>query len=180
MTKGIPIEATALLAREFPEQLFPYIGALALQQAADYLRRPGISVVQDARLALRAGRVTAMHDPTEGGLAGALWELAEASGNNLLIDTASILISQLSQRICSIFDLDPLATLASGSLLLTTFPEDAAAIMRTLKAAGIACREIGRVEEGPGEVMCIKNGVKGLLPRPTRDEITKVYERKTA
>jgi len=176
LTKGVPIEATALLAREFPNALFPYIGGTALKQAADYLHRPGISVVQDARLAMRAGRVTAMHDPTEGGLAGALWELAEASGTNLLIDTQSILIPALSQRICSIFELAPLATLASGALLLTTYPEDADAIKRTLRAAGIACNEIGRVEEGPGEVWCIDCGVKGLLPRPERDEISKVYE----
>ena len=180
LTKGVPIEATALLAREFPAQLFPFIGALAMQQAAGFLRRPGISVVQDARLALRAGRVTAMHDPTEGGLAGALWELAEASGNNLLVDIQSILIPQLSQRICSIFDLNPLATLASGALLLTTYPEDVETIIRTLKAAGIACREIGRVEKGPGEVWQINAGIKGLMPRPIRDEIAKVYEQSPA
>jgi hydrogenase expression/formation protein HypE len=117
-----------------------------------------------------------MHDPTEGGLAGALWELAEASATNLLIDSQLIFIPALSQRICSIFELDPLATLASGALLLTTYPEDVDAIIRTLKAAGIACHEIGRVEEGPGEVWHMQNGVKKLMTRPTRDEITKVYE----
>jgi len=100
-----------------------------MQQAADFLQRPGISVVQDARLALRAGRVTAMHDPTEGGLAGALWELAEASSTNLLIDTSSILIPPLSQQICSIFEIDPwrhwLQAAAADHL-----PEDTDAITR--------------------------------------------------
>ena len=179
MTKSIPIEATALLAREFPGRLSARLDAADLQQAAAYLRQPGISVLQDAQLALNAGRVTAMHDPTEGGLAGALWELAEASGTNLWVDTQSIPVSALSQRICAVFNLDPLATLASGSLLLTSLPEDAAAICQVLNAAGIACCEIGRVEEGPGEVLCTHDGIEGLLPRPERDEITRVYEQKT-
>jgi hydrogenase expression/formation protein HypE len=176
LTKGIPIEATALLAREFPEKLLPHLGAIATQQAADFLHLPGISVVKDACLAINAGRVTAMHDPTEGGVASALWEMAEASGCDLVIDPQSILIPPLSQQICTIFNLDPLATLASGALLLTIEAQDTLNIIRALKTAGIACREIGRVESGSGEVWQIENGFKQKLMRPLRDEITKVYE----
>jgi hydrogenase expression/formation protein HypE len=80
LTKGVPIEGTALLAREFPGRLRPALSEAEIETAAAYLYQPGISVVRDARIATRAGRVTAMHDPTEGGLASALWELAEASG----------------------------------------------------------------------------------------------------
>lgn len=172
----IPIEATALLAREFSERLLPHIGMIALQQAANFLHSPGIGITKDAHLATHAGRVTAMHDPTEGGLASALWELAEASNNDLVIDPTAILIPPLSQHICTFFGLNPLATLASGSLLLTTYPEDANTIINALKKAGIACREIGRVEKGTGQVWSVENGLKNLLARPSRDEITRVYE----
>ncbi|MCB8942785.1 MAG: AIR synthase, partial [Ardenticatenaceae bacterium] len=78
LTKGIPIEATAILAREFPERLQGILSDEELQQAQNFLTEPGISVLREAQLAVDAGEVTAMHDPTEGGLAGALWELAEA------------------------------------------------------------------------------------------------------
>ncbi len=83
LTKGVPIEATALLAREFPSRLEEHLSQAELSEAQAFLTRPGISVVRDAALAMQAGKVTAMHDPTEGGLAGALWELAEACGHGL-------------------------------------------------------------------------------------------------
>lgn len=177
LTKGVPIEATALLAREFPQKIIPFLGEDTVRQAAGYLHSPGISIIRDARLAMRAGRVTAMHDPTEGGLASALWELALASKNNLVIDPAAVHIPSLCQKICAVFELDPLATLASGALLLTTPSEDAPAIQRAVKAAGIPCNVIGYVTEGPGQVWCENRGQTTLLPRPARDEITRVYER---
>ena len=66
LTKGVPVEAVSLLAREFPDRLRRISTETELDEARDYLFQPGISVVKDARLAARAGRVTAMHDPTEG------------------------------------------------------------------------------------------------------------------
>ncbi|MFL7867320.1 MAG: AIR synthase family protein, partial [Anaerolineales bacterium] len=86
LTKGIPIEGTAILAREFVQQLEEQYTRKEIQQARAYLYDPGISVVRDAHLAIQAGKVSAMHDPTEGGLSGALWELAEACGHRLVID----------------------------------------------------------------------------------------------
>ncbi len=86
LTKGVPIEATALLAREFPDRLRPALTETEIEAARQYLYQPGISVVRDARIAIQTGHVTAMHDPTEGGLASALWELSEASGKQLLVN----------------------------------------------------------------------------------------------
>ena len=112
LTKGVPIEATAILAREFPERLRPEMDEAEIQAAAAYLTDPGISVVHEARTACRAGRVTAMHDPTEGGLAGALWELAEACGHSLVFWPEAVQVPPLAGRVCRIFGLDPLATIA--------------------------------------------------------------------
>ena len=80
LTKGLGIEGTAILARERRAQLGKKIPADVLKKAAGFLHRPGISVVRDAKLALEAGHVTAMHDPTEGGVATALREMGIASG----------------------------------------------------------------------------------------------------
>jgi hydrogenase maturation factor len=147
-----------------------------LQQARDYLLDPGISVVRDAQLALQAGEVTAMHDPTEGGLVAALWELAEASGRSLHVDLARVPVSDLSARVCKAFGIDPLATIASGALLLSTPAEHASAITLALEAQGISCTDIGAVGHGPTAVCDRAQAGEVLLPRPERDEIAKVFE----
>ncbi len=176
LTKGLAIEATAILAREFPDRLRPLLGEDGLKQAADYLHVPGISVTKDARIALSAGRVTAMHDPTEGGLAAALWELAEACGHSLVIDGTTLPIPALAAQVCEIFALNPLNTISSGALLLAVEENDSVAICHALQVEGIACTVIGYVEEGAPQVWNLHEGERRLLPRPERDEITKAYE----
>ena len=176
LTKGVPIEATALLAREFPSRLTGWMSPAELAEAQGFLRTPGLSVVPDARLAMAAGRVTAMHDPTEGGLSGALWELAEASGYGLWFDPGLVPIPPLAARVCAAFGLDPMAALASGALLMTVAPADAAAIQRALEANGIACAALGAVDGGPPAVWQAHGEARTLLPRPARDEIARLYE----
>lgn len=176
LCKGLAIEATAILAREFPDRLLPVLGESGLRQAAGYLRNPGISVLRDARTALSAGRVTAMHDPTEGGLAAAIWELSEACGHSIEVNTSVIPISEISQKICDAFNLNPLNTISSGALLLTTRSDDAQDVCSALRASGSSCNVIGRVLDGPVQVMDSAGGTCRLLPRPARDDITKAYE----
>ncbi len=173
LTKGVPIEATALLAREFPQRLLTLFTPAELEQARQFLYDPGISVVRDARIATRAGSVHAMHDPTEGGLAGALWELSEASGHRLVVDPSAVPVPELSRRMCAAFNLNPLSTIASGALLMAVAGEDAAAICAALQAEGIACAPIGQVEDGQVGVWQADGQA---LPRPARDEIARVYE----
>lgn len=175
LTKGVPIEGTALLAREFPERLQNILNADELAQARDYLVQPGISILRDAQIAAGAGRVTAMHDPTEGGLTAALWELAIAGDRTLLVDLAAVPVPELAGRVCAAFGLDPLATIASGALLLTAPLPDALAIQSALDDARIACAMIGTVNEGPPQARQQLPSLE-LLPRPNRDEITRVYE----
>jgi hydrogenase maturation factor len=117
-----------------------------------------------------------MHDPTEGGLASALWELAEACGHAIVFDPEAVPIPHLALRICRAFEIDPLAAIASGALLLSTSPEDAPKICRTLKMEGITCAEIGSVESGSAQVW--RRTVEGreLLPRPKQDEIARVFD----
>lgn len=180
LTKGIPIEGTALLAREFGDRLRespgpgqPALNEAEIETARAFLYNPGISVVKDAQIATRAGRVHAMHDPTEGGLAGALWELSDASRSRLVIAPEAVPVPPLSQYICSRFQIDPLVTIASGALLLAVDRRDSAGIQASLRAEGIACAEIGGVEDGAQGVW-LANGQS--FPRPARDEIARIFE----
>jgi hydrogenase maturation factor len=176
LTKGVPIEGTTLLAREFAGRIVGKLGAQDLEAAAAFLEDPGISVLRDARIALAAGRVTAMHDPTEGGLLAALWELAQACGHPLRVDLAAVPVPDLAARICRALDVDPLATIASGALLLTTPARDAGAIRRALEAEGIACAEIGEVGAGPVRLEHLHPPAGRVIPAPERDEVARLFE----
>jgi hydrogenase maturation factor len=176
LIKSIPIEATAILARELPDRLETVLTEGELRQAQDYLYEPGISVLHAARLAVQAGKVTAMHDPTEGGLASALWELAEAAGRTLVFDPQAVSIDHLAARVCGHFGIDPLAAIASGALLLTAAAEDAPRISSAIQREGMPCVEIGSVQEGPPVVWQTSQEGTSLLERPARDAIASLFE----
>ncbi|MEW6756287.1 MAG: AIR synthase related protein, partial [Candidatus Latescibacterota bacterium] len=115
LTKGMAIEATALIARQRRDELVRRGFALALlDRCAAFLTDPGISVVRDARAAAGAARLSAMHDPTEGGLATGLAELAAASGVGLEVHHETLPIAPESVAMCAAFGLDPLGVISSG------------------------------------------------------------------
>lgn len=178
ITKGAPIEATAILARERPELLRLTFSDDDLARARAFLRAPGISVVADATIAQRAGRVTAMHDPTEGGVLTALWELAEASGRTIRADPSAVPVPPLAAQACAAAGIDPLASIASGALLLTAPATDASAIRRALEGEGIPCADIGAVAEGGPEARDARTGA--LLARPARDELARLFTARPA
>lgn len=175
LTKGVPVEAVSLLAREFSTRLEPFLSAEELAEARAYLYHPGISVVRDARVAVQAGKVNAMHDPTEGGLAAALWELAESSRCGILFEPQAVLVPPLARRICELLGIDPLASIASGALLLAVSPADCAGVRQALEVDGIRCVEIGQVQTGAPEVRIAKGD---LYPRPGRDEVARLFEQR--
>jgi hydrogenase maturation factor len=176
LTKGIAIEGTALLAREFSPRLRARgYGEDFLTRARGYLREPGISVVRDARVAVGAAPVTAMHDPTEGGLATGLSELATAAGVGLRIEEAAIRVLPETATLCGEFGMDPLGTIASGALLVTC-PEGAAAdLVRALQGAGIQAGRIGEVLPAEAGVTLVRAGGAGPLPVFARDEVARLF-----
>ncbi len=173
---GIPIEGTAIMAREKGDDLVDLFAEGFLRRCRDFLFNPGISVVDAARVAIAAGEVHAMHDPTEGGLAAGLWELALAAGCGLRVARDQILILPEGQELCDALGLDPLATIASGALLITASPESAAAIQEALGARGRPCAAIGEViSEAQASVEL--SSAKGVepLPLPERDQIATLF-----
>jgi len=176
LTKGIAIEGTALIAREKEAQLRDrgYSDEF-LDRAQDYLHHPGISVVREARLAREEFDVHAMHDPTEGGLAMGLHELAWAAGVGLMVDAQRVEILPESRALCQEFGLDPLGTIASGALLVTLPTEEADPLVEVLGAEGIGASVIAQVRPGEEGGLLQDHGQVRALPSFARDEITKLF-----
>lgn len=172
LSKGIPIEATALLAREFAGKLG--LDEVTLKQAQNLIYDPGIGVARDARIALETGGVTAMHDPTEGGLATGLFELASASGCGMEVHLERIPLIALAEKILPVFSIDPLGALASGSLIVCCRPEYAQAILAAWSHADICGANIGTITSSRGLIL-YRNGKQTPLPEFRTDEITKAF-----
>lgn len=174
LTKGAPLEAASIIAREKREELLKHVDPGVLQRCADYLYRPGISVVQDARIAMRVGGITSMHDPTEGGILTGLWEMAEASGCKVEIDLYGEQPVWLADavKLCGLYGLDPAAAIASGALLVAIRPELVNALLQAYAAAEIPAYDIGAAATGTVGVI---DRTRGLLTRPARDEITRLF-----
>jgi len=170
VTKGIAVEGTAIIARERNSALAGF-SASFLEQCQEFLYDPGISVVRDAAVATAAGSVHAMHDPTEGGLATGLWEMAEAAGVGLEVDEATIPILPETRALCARLGLDPLGLIASGALLLAVAPKDATTIQAALEEADIAVACIGRVVEREQGIVLRSTTGERPLPHFERDEI---------
>ncbi len=172
LSKGIPLEACSILAKEKPEQLD--LSPEDLARAQRLIHEPGISVVHDARLALGHGGVTAMHDPTEGGLATGLLELSKACGHGIEVYYENIPMLDLAEKILKPFDIDPLGAIASGSLLLTCEEDAAPGILDAWQSDGINGAIIGRITASK-ERLLHRGGATIELPIFAADEIAKVF-----
>ncbi len=176
LTKGIAIEGTSILAREADEALRRAgLPQEAIQRARGLLFSPGISVLKDAAIACQAARVHAMHDPTEGGLATGLLELARAAGVGLEVDARRIPVLPECRAFCQALGLDPLGLIASGALLAAVAPEDAVSLIEALGRQGIPAREIGRVTDArDGLKLRTAEGLRDL-PAFQRDELARFF-----
>ncbi|MCS7223283.1 MAG: AIR synthase family protein [Armatimonadetes bacterium] len=179
LTKGFPIEGTALIAREKEKELRSQgLDTKKIERAKEFLFRPGISTVKDALTASRAGKVNALHDPTEGGIANGLWELAMASSAQILVDEEALTPVPEGEILCKTFGLDPRGTIASGALLICAPESDAATILQALHREGIAAWQIGKVigKGDPKVLLKAENGQTRLLPLFERDEVARLFE----
>ena len=180
LTKGLGIEATAIIAREREEQVREKCDARFLEQAKNYLVNPGISVLKDAQIAIATGSVHAMHDVTEGGIATAVYELATAAELGVIVYSdklfgSPILYSNITRTLCDMFKLNPLGVISSGAMLIASEPEKGETICQALGEAGISADIIG--EFLPSENgLWLENatGTQQPLPVFETDEIAKL------
>ena len=176
MTKGVPLEGAAIIAREKEAELRARgVSPAAIRRARGFLKAPGLSVLPEAEIACELAAVHAMHDPTEGGIATALVELATAAGVGLRIDRERIMVLPEGRALCEAFGLDPLGTIASGSLLMTVSAHDAETVTDACRAAGIACTAIGRVTAASDGVALVSGGHPRPMPTFPQDEITRIF-----
>lgn len=175
LTKGIAIEGTAVLAREMEVPLAAQVGTELVARGKRFLQEPGISVLREAMVVCQAGRPHAMHDPTEGGLATGLWELAQASGKGIVVDLGRVHVFPETADFCQVLGLDPLGLIASGALLVTAAPEESSRMVQALTLEGIGAAVIGQVVEGPVAVRVETPAGLALLPIFEQDELTRLF-----
>ena len=176
LTKGAGIEGTAILASERRERLSKELGEEVVKAAESFYER--ISVVEDALTAFKAGGVTAMHDPTEGGVAGGIHEIADASGLGFKVFEEKIPVAPETSMICSYFNVDPLQLIGSGALLISVKPEYAGKVLDALESRGIRASKIGRFLPDPEKRVLVRgDGRVAELVRPVSDHLWKALER---
>lgn len=174
LTKGIAIEAISVLGREKEKELRKGFPPAFIKRCKKIVKEPGLSVLKEARTALNLAKVHAMHDPTEGGLATGLHELAIASGVGILVNKEAIPILPECRRLCDYFGIDPLGAIASGALLITLHPRHTERVIEGLARQGVRAAVIGKITEKKKGVKIIEDGKVKRLPLFERDEITKV------
>jgi hydrogenase expression/formation protein HypE len=177
LSKGIAVEGTAIIAREFGDRL----KRLGMAESEIEICRQflsGISVIEEAKIAGRSNGVTAMHDITEGGLSVAVEELSIACRHRIRIDTDKIPVFPLTQKICRLLDIHPLGLIGSGSLLICCRKEHVENLITDIETAGIDVVCIGEVLETGRGIEAVDQGSPAKWPRFDADEISRLFSLK--
>lgn len=168
VTKWIGIEGTSIIAKEKEQELLTRYPRHLVEAAKKF--DAYLSVLPEAAVAVESG-VAAMHDVTEGGIFGALWEMAEASGVGLEIDLKKIPIRQETVEVCEFFGVNPYELISSGSMLMAA--EDGNGLAVALQRAGIEASIIGKATAGNDRVL-FNDGEKRFLEPPKTDQLYEV------
>ena len=168
VTKWVGLEGTSIIAKEREEDLLTRYPKTLVETAKKF--DAYLSVLPEAAVAVKSG-VSAMHDVTEGGIFGALWEMAESAGVGLEIDLKKIPIRQETVEVCEFFDINPYELISSGSMLMAA--ADGNGLVRALTAANIPAVCIGKVTEGNDRVL-LSGEERRFLEPPKVDELYKV------
>jgi len=175
VTKGAAIEGTAILSHELESFLQRKIDKKTIERAKKLIKR--ISVVKDALTAIEVGGVHAMHDATEGGVAGGLQEIAWASNVGIIAYEKEISISKETEAICQALEIDPLRTIGSGALIISAQPKKTVDILAALKGKGIHATVVGKVvDKKEGTYIVRRDGTKFDLSKPVKEELWKALK----
>ncbi|MEM2123626.1 MAG: AIR synthase family protein [Candidatus Bathyarchaeia archaeon] len=177
LTKGVAIEGTAIICADKADQVRVILGEEGWRRGSEYIRM--ISVVREALAAFNFGGVQAMHDPTEGGVAGGLHEMADASRCGFKIYEDRLLIRPETKKICEALELDPLRLISSGALLIAADKDRAEPLVEYLvRSIGVDASIIGEVVEDMDHRRIVSlNGEELDLRRPEMDELWRIFLR---
>ncbi len=177
LTTGVAIEGTAILASECRDELRSAgVDDNTIARAADYLTRPGISVVSAARALFESVNVNSFHDVTEGGIVTALREVATASNLGVVFEAESTPVLSECEKICSVLDIDPLGLLGSGALIATMPSIDAPRALKALDSVGVNGWEIGQMIEAEDGMWLIDRQGEHTMPEFRRDELARYLD----
>ena len=165
ISKWIGLEGTAYLAERYKETLLERYPAWFVERAASFDRF--LSVIPEAATAMKSG-VCAMHDVSEGGIFGALWELAEGAGVGLTIDLKKLPLRQETVEVCECCNVNPYELMSGGCLLMTS--EDGPELVSALEAEGIPAVMVGKVTDSNDRILLNEDEIR-YLDRPQRDQI---------
>jgi len=169
VTKSIALEGTAILATEGERTLTPHVGRDVIEKAKGL--REKISVVAEGIAAFETGFVTAMHDPTEGGLSGGLHEICDASKVGFEIYSDAIPIEDSTKLICKVLEINPLELISSGCMIICCGKENANEVVNTIQSRGVGACVIGTIVKDRNRRLIITDSDGFDLSRPITDSL---------
>ncbi|MCE5299861.1 MAG: AIR synthase family protein [Spirochaetia bacterium] len=179
VTKGAAIEATGLFAAAYEKKIEQIFGKDFSQRAGGIFYK--MSVVEDALTAVTVGvrdrGVTSMHDATECGVYGGLFEVAQASGVGMRIEQEKIILLPEVRAICEKFSIDPYTSISEGTLLITCRPNRAEKVIAVLKAKGIDASIVGDVLDKKYGITVVEGGKERELVHPRIDPFWEAFAR---
>lgn len=174
MTKQTGLEGAGIIASDYEKELTAVLTPEEIAEAKGYLKE--VSVLKEGVAAGRVG-TAGMHDITEGGVLGAVWELSEIAGTGLLLYEEKIPVTPVTKKICEHFGIDCLRLISSGSMMIIAHPEKTEAVLEAVRAAGVPAVCIGEVTEASdGRVMVLEDGSCVEIMPPESDELYKVVK----
>ena len=171
ITKGAAIEAAGLFAVTFPGKVAEAYGPDVAKEAEEVFWQ--MSVVEDALTAVEVGvrdeGITAMHDATECGVWGGLFEIAQASKVGMAIDKDAIFVNPVVDKVCRLFEIDPYSSISEGTLVLTCRPHKAEEVIRRLEDKGIPTGIVGEIVPESEGMTYSEEGKSHSLEHPRVD-----------
>lgn len=159
ITKESALSSVSILAMSFPETVKNRLGTEIHQKACELFYQT--SSLKDGLVAVgqnqRNNDVTAMHDVTEGGVLGAIYELASASGNGAVVYNDKLPVGHVQQEICSLFKLDPRYCIGAGSMIITCKKGSAEQVIERLNKKNIPCCEVGEIKSNEYGIKLVEN-----------------------
>ena len=177
ITKGPAIEATGIFAAMFPRLIEKEFGLSFSQRAQQIFYE--MSVVEDAMAAVSVGvrenGVAAMHDATECGVWGGLYELAQGAGLGVRVEKDQIVVEDCITEICSYFGIDPYASISEGTLIIASREHKAQEVVEVLSRKGIKSSIVGELTEPESGMVLVSGGNEGKLEHPIVDPFWKAF-----
>ncbi len=171
VTKQAALVATSILARSFPNTVKNLSGNEVYQEACALFYQT--SSLSEALIAAHFNHhtpksITAMHDVTEGGILGAIYEMAVASGCGALVEAERLPLGNIPQSVCGVFNIDPAYSVGAGSMIMAVAPNSTAALLKTLEENHIAATCVGRfTAPSEGVHLLSAQGSQNIIPPDT-------------